>query len=160
MNSTMARLLIRLYPRAWRDRYGSEFEALLANNPGGVRELANVIWSALRERTIPTKGLQMNQNYGSFGVMVRHPSAFLPLMMSLSALAVVLGNVALHGVAREADEGAAAHVWQLLMAGQMPVLVFFAVKWLPRAPKQTLLMMALQAGSALASMAPVFYFNL
>jgi hypothetical protein len=46
------------------------------------------------------------------------------------------------------------------MAGQLPVLFFFAVKWLPRAPKQSLYVLALQAGAALASMAPVYFLNL
>jgi len=40
------------------------------------------------------------------------------------------------------------------------VLAFFAIKWLPRAPKSTLAVLALQAGAVLAAMAPVFYFNL
>jgi hypothetical protein len=80
--------------------------------------------------------------------------------MSLTALAVVLCHIAIYGAAREADEGAAAHIWQLLMAGQLPVVVFFAIKWLPRAPKPALGVLALQAGAVLASMAPVFYFNL
>ena len=80
--------------------------------------------------------------------------------MSLTALAIVLGHIALYGAAREADEGATAHLWQILMAGQLPVLAFFAIKWLPRAPRQALGVLALQAGAVLASMAPVFYFNL
>jgi hypothetical protein len=80
--------------------------------------------------------------------------------MSLTALAVVLGHIAIYGAAREADEGAAAHIWQLLMAGQLPVVAFFAIKWLPRAPKAALGVLALQAGAVLVSMAPVFYFNL
>jgi len=45
------------------------------------------------------------------------PSAFLPLAMSLTALGLVLGHVAIYGVVHEADEGAAAHLWQLLMGG-------------------------------------------
>ena len=102
----------------------------------------------------------MDQHSRSFRAIVRQPSAFLPLAMSLTALAAVLSNVAMFGVVREADEGAAAHIWQLLMAGQMPVLAFFAIKWLPRAPRQTLYVLALQAGAALASMAPVFFLNL
>ena len=85
--------------------------------------------------------------------------------MSLTALALLLGAM-VHGyvtgyrLVREPDEGAIAHLWQLLMAGQMPVLAFFAIKWLPRAPRQTLCVLALQAGAALASMAPVFFLNL
>jgi hypothetical protein len=61
---------------------------------------------------------------------------------------------------RETDEGAAAHIWQLLMAAQMPVLLFFAVKWLPKAPRQTLCVLALNAAAVLASVAPVFFLNL
>ena len=102
----------------------------------------------------------MDQVDRSFGGIVRKPSAFVPVAMSLIALAVVLLHTAIYGVAREADEGAAAHIWQLLMAGQIPVLAFFAIKWLPRAPKPTIYVLALQAGAALASLAPVFFLNL
>ena len=80
--------------------------------------------------------------------------------MSLAALTLVLVHIAVFGAAREADEGTTAHLWQILMAAQLPVLVFFAIKWLPRAPRQTLYVLGLQAGAVLASMAPVFYFNL
>ncbi len=33
MNKWAARLLLRLYPRRWRERYGDEFAALLARQP-------------------------------------------------------------------------------------------------------------------------------
>ena len=91
---------------------------------------------------------------------IKHPSAFLPIAMSLSALALVLGHIAIFGAAREADEGTAAHLWQLLMAGQMPVIAYFVVKWLPRAPAQALRVLAVQAVAALAACAPVWWFNL
>ena len=91
---------------------------------------------------------------------IKQQSAFLPLVMSLTALGIVLGHVALFGAAREADEGSAAHLWQILMAGQVPIVAYFAVKWLPRAPGQTLQVLALQAGAALAAMAPVFLLHL
>jgi hypothetical protein len=92
--------------------------------------------------------------------MIKKPSAFLPVAMSLAALAVVLIHIAIFGAAREADEGAAAHLWQLLMAAQLPLLAFFTIKWLPRNPRQALLVMALQAGAAVAALAPVFLLNL
>jgi hypothetical protein len=57
--------------------------------------------------------------------------------MSLAALAMVLGHAAIFGIFHEADEGAAAHIFQLLMAEQIPVVAFFATKWLPRTPRQT-----------------------
>ena len=78
--------------------------------------------------------------------------------MSLGALATVLRFLALHGPAPQADEGAAAHIWQLLMAAQVPIVVFFAFKWVPQSPRQAIPILALQAG-ALAAMAPVFLFH-
>jgi hypothetical protein len=101
-----------------------------------------------------------NQVSYTFGSVTKQPSAFLPMAMSLTALTLVLLHVAIYGVTHEADEGSAAHTWQLLMAGQLPILVYFAIKWLPRAPKQTSCVLALQAGAALASMAPVFFLGL
>lgn len=88
------------------------------------------------------------------------PSAFLPLAMSFAALATVLVHVAMFGVAREVDEGTAAHIWQILMAAQIPIVAFFAIKWLPRTPRRALLVLALQGGAALAALAPVFFLNL
>lgn len=88
--------------------------------------------------------------------MLKHPSAFLPLAMSLAALAVVLVFVAFHGTAPQTDEGAAAHIWQLLMAAQAPIVLFFAIKWVPQSPRQAMPILALQLGAALTAMAPVF----
>jgi hypothetical protein len=91
---------------------------------------------------------------------MKKPSALIPIAMSLAALALVLGDIAMFGVAHEADEGAAAHLWQLLMAGQVPVVAYFALKWLPRAPGQALRVLALQVAAALAACAPVYWFKL
>src|SRR5579884_3335483 len=103
---------------------------------------------------------KMDQHAFSFAAIVKKPSALLPIVMSLAALFIVLGYVMTFGVVRESDEGAAAHLWQLLMAGQLPVLLFVAVKWLPRAPKQTLYVIAIQAAAVLAAMAPVYFLRL
>jgi len=91
-----------------------------------------------------------------FSTMIKEPSGFLPIAMSVGALAMVVLHVALVGTARQPDEGAAAHLWQLLMAGQLPFIAWFALKWLPRSPKQALPILALQAAAALAALAPVF----
>lgn len=80
--------------------------------------------------------------------------------MSLAALSLVFGHIAMFGGARQADEGAAAHLWQLLMAGQIPVIAFFAIKWVPRTQGQALLVLVLQAVAGLAAAAPVFLLNL
>ena len=102
----------------------------------------------------------------SFRTMVRKPSAFVPVAMSFAALALLCGayiyglTTGQGALVREPDEGSIAHVWQILMAGQVPVLGYFAIKWLPRAPKQTLRVLVLQAGAVLAAMAPVYLLNL
>ena len=92
--------------------------------------------------------------------MLRQPSALIPLAMSVAAIGLVLGHTAFFGVAREPDEGAAAHLWQILMAGQIPVIAFFALRWLPRAPRQALIVLALQCFAGLAAAAPVFFLKL
>ena len=92
--------------------------------------------------------------------LIKQPSGFLPVAMSFVALATVLVHLARFGAAREADEGTSAHLFQLLMAAQVPILAFFAIKWLPRAPGPALQILAMQAGGILAALAPVFYFNL
>ena len=89
-------------------------------------------------------------------ILMKNPSAFLPIAMSFAALATVLIYVAMFGTARQADEGTAAHIWQILMAAQMPIIAVFIIKWLPQKPTQALAVLALQGGAALAALAPVF----
>jgi hypothetical protein len=91
--------------------------------------------------------------------MIKRPSAFIPVAMSLAALAIVLVHIIRSGVAREADEGTAAHLWQLMMAAQIPIIAFFAVRWLPQSPRSALPVLALQAVAALAALAPVYLLN-
>ena len=92
----------------------------------------------------------------SFSSLLKRPSAFLPLAMSLAALATVLVYVALFGTARQEDEGTAAHIWQLLIALQVPIICVFAVSWLPRLPGQAGRILLLQIVAMVAALAPVF----
>ncbi|MEO7050836.1 MAG: hypothetical protein ABI128_04150 [Rhodanobacter sp.] len=95
-------------------------------------------------------------------VSLKRPSAFLPLAMSVAALVLVLVHVATVGVAaaRQPDEGATAHIFQLLLVAQVPLVAFFAIKWLPRAPRIFVPVLALQAVAVIAALAPVYFFNL
>ena len=86
----------------------------------------------------------------------KQPSALVPIAMSLTALATVLYHITKFGIAPQADEGTAAHIWQLLMAGQLPVVLFYAVKWLPRTPRTAAQVLGLQIGAAIAAVAPVY----
>jgi hypothetical protein len=77
------------------------------------------------------------------------------IIMSLAALALVLGYLAIYGVGtRSGDEGAAGHTWQLLMAGQLPIIGYFALRRLPQAPRKAAPILLLQAAAA-AALAPV-----
>lgn len=89
--------------------------------------------------------------------LLKQASAWLPLAMSLAALTLVLGHAAVFGIVHEADEGAAAHVWQILMAGQIPIVIYFMFKWLPRQAKESMLVVALLAGTWLANFAAVYW---
>jgi len=91
--------------------------------------------------------------------LLTRPVALVPLGMSVAALAVAVGYAAMFGTAPQPDEGTAAHMWQLLMLGQLPLVVFFGMRWLPAKPGQALLVLALQIGAALAAMFPVWWFG-
>lgn len=95
----------------------------------------------------------------TFRDTLKLPSAFLPVVMSLCGVAVVITHIVLYGTARQADEGTAAHLWQFLMAGQLPIIGFFAIRWLPRLPRYALVVLAVQATAAIAALAPVYYLH-
>ena len=128
----------------------STVESRRENTENGDRFNPQMDWTTFRGAvSIIGKELIMK-------AILKIPSAFLPLAMSLGALATVLIYVAIFGPAPQADEGTAAHIWQILMAGQIPIIMFFAFKWLPRTPKQALLVLVLQGGAALMALMPVY----
>ncbi|MCP1375696.1 hypothetical protein [Dyella lutea] len=91
---------------------------------------------------------------------IRHVSAIAPLLMSLAALAIVLGYLALSGPVRQADEGAAAHLFQLLIVGQLPFVAHFAFHWMPKAPARGLGVLGLQVLAVGVAVLPVALFQL
>jgi hypothetical protein len=168
MNPWCARALTRLYPQAWRARYGVEFTQLLCDEGrAGVATFLNVLRMALREHLFPTTHVAGNSAANaSVLALARLPSAMFPMIMSLAALLLLGGFLLLasRGViplrAPDGDEGAVAHLWQLLMAGQLPVIAWFALRWFFRRPVQTLVILGLQAILAFASIVPVFVMKL
>lgn len=84
--------------------------------------------------------------------LLRRPSAWLPIAMSLAALGLVVWFVATFGVIRgDHDEGAAARVFQILLVAQVPIAGYFALTWLPRAPRPAAAVVAIQLLMALAA---------
>ena len=99
MNRGLARALVRLYPRSWRERYGAEFAALLEDDPGGLSAVMNVMGAALAERVFPAGGGKMAKTsrwemwgarapWAMFGVA---PAAFLALAYSVAMLILWTG---------------------------------------------------------------------
>jgi uncharacterized BrkB/YihY/UPF0761 family membrane protein len=80
--------------------------------------------------------------------------------MSLAALALVVTQLVVAGIPHETDEGTAAHLWQLLMAGQVPLIVWFIFRWLPKGPRQAIPVLAVQFVALVAAAAPVVWLGL
>jgi hypothetical protein len=87
----------------------------------------------------------------------KRPSAFLPIVMSVCAMAVIIVHLVRFGLAREADEGPSAHLWQLMMGAQLPIVGLFLLRWLPRSGRSGLVVLGVQVVAAVAAMAPVFF---
>ena len=89
--------------------------------------------------------------------LLKQPSALLPLIMSGVALGIVLGHAAVFGIVHEADEGTPAHLFQLLIVAQLPFIAFFAMKWLPQAPRQAMEVLMLQLAAVVVAFAAVYF---
>ena len=106
---------------------------------------------------------------GGPGSPFRAPSAWIPVALTGGAIALLAGYlltgphapsiVVENGVPRQ-DEGAVAHLWQLLMLLQVPCVLFFAAWWLPKDPKRALAMLGIQGFAFLAAALPVWLLEL
>lgn len=56
MSARLARLVLSLYPLAFRRRYGEEMQALLEDCPPGPRGLLDLLWGALTVHLRPAAG--------------------------------------------------------------------------------------------------------
>jgi hypothetical protein len=107
-----------------------------------------------RARNSPlVSGAGMNRS------MLRQLSAFVPLAMSFAALLLVIYQLITSSNSMGAEADASKSVFQLLIVGQAPFAAYFAVKWMPRAPGDAMLILALQAAAAVAALAPTMFFG-
>ena len=79
--------------------------------------------------------------------------------MSLLALAMVPVHVAVNGLTREADEGTAAHIFQVLIIVQVLIVALFAFKWIPQRPMWAIRVLAFQLVAGFAAIAAVYFFT-
>ena len=93
--------------------------------------------------------------------LLKRPSAWIPIVLSLGIIAMIAGFLAFTTVPSEPaqDEGVAAHLFQLWLVLEVLLIPFFGLTWLPRMPKEALLILAAQIFLVLAGMFPVWYFR-
>ena len=92
--------------------------------------------------------------------IIKKPSAWIPIVIPLIFFAYLVIYITVFGIVREEDEGTPAHLFQLWLVLEPFMVGFFAVKWLPRATKQALVVIALQIAAALLLISAVFLLEL
>lgn len=93
-------------------------------------------------------------------MLFRQPSAWIPIVMGLAGAAGVAGYVALGGTGQpDGDEGLPAPIFQMSMVAWVLLVGWFAARWLPRAPGQAIVVLALQATSAASALGVLYYFE-
>jgi len=108
MNPGLARLLTRLYPPAWRERYGEEFEELL-QPATRLRTSGNVIWSHF----VSTSSRLEDTKWINIPILSHHcerTSAFLHCNVLSAPCRLCSDTFAEFGIVHGADEGTAAHI--------------------------------------------------
>lgn len=93
-------------------------------------------------------------------LLLKNPSAWLPILMSIAAFVLVIGYVAAFGIIQQQDEGTAARIFQLLLAGQIPIIAFFAFKWFPKKQKEALQVLTIQFIAGFLAFATVLFLEL
>ncbi len=88
---------------------------------------------------------------------LRRPVAVLPVLMSLAGLALVLEHYVRTGGAHEPDEVTEAHLFQVLMLLEVPMIGYFILSSLPRFGRSMLAVLALQALMAAAAFTSVYF---
>ena len=91
---------------------------------------------------------------------INRVSGILAVVMSLLALAVVLVTVTTGWERGLKDEGAAAHLFQLLVVGQLPLLLAFVATINRASMKRVIQLGALEAAALTSALGCVALFQL
>jgi hypothetical protein len=129
MKDTQAARLARLYPRAWRERYGEEFTALLEEQQFSASVIANVLlgaidaharrsaatgWLLLEQRLAPWLWWVLAGMFGWAGLLAVMYAAFLRygVVASNASTVTIVAHLLVGGVLAGAALGAAQ--WLLI----------------------------------------------
>jgi hypothetical protein len=88
---------------------------------------------------------------------LRHWSGWLPIAIPVFLFVLGLRYIAINGFVNQPDEGTEAHLFQLLMPLQFALMAYFAVTWLPRAPRKAWPVLVLQAAAAVGIFAALYF---
>jgi len=91
---------------------------------------------------------------------LKKPSAWIPIVIPLAFFVYIVIVISLYGIVHEEDEGTGAHLFQLWLVLEPLMLGYFALKYFQTAPRQTLVILALQIGTALLPISLVFSLGL
>jgi hypothetical protein len=155
--------LLRFYPKPFRERFGEGMEQTFNDLCRERKEAGKGLFAFALWAFVETSAGIIRENIG--GIMmqniIRKPSAWLPIAISLVVFTSILCYVAvaIFGVAPEEGSRIFSIYFQWLTLIQVPIIVFFAIKWLPRQPKQAALILALQIIAAMISIAPIGLFE-
>jgi hypothetical protein len=92
--------------------------------------------------------------------LLKRPAGFLPPAISVALLVPLLLGIARGTLAREADEGILAHLFQILMPLQLLIIACFAATWLPKRARAAAQVLSLQALAFFSVLSIVFLRNL
>jgi hypothetical protein len=87
-------------------------------------------------------------------------SAQIPVIMSLAALLLIAVHLAINGMKPDTDEGLLAHLYQLLVLGQLPVIGYFVIQWGRQSPRHASRVVIAQAFALAAAVVPLHFFGL
>lgn len=98
---------------------------------------------------------------GDTKTLFKRPNAYVPLLLSLAMFGIFVCLFFMSGPPTpQPDEGVAAHLFQIWLVVEAAMILFFALKWLPRKPQQAAVVLATQILGVLVVCSPVFYFKL
>lgn len=96
----------------------------------------------------------------NFKELIKRPSAFVPVLMSITAIIILLYNIMIVGVEQKQGEEIVTGIYEILIIWQLPVIAFFAFKWGSQNFKNGLIVLLIQILAIAAGFILIDYFNL
>lgn len=96
----------------------------------------------------------------NFKDLIKRPSAFVPILMSILAIIILLIHIMIAGVEEKQGEEIVTDVFEILIIWQLPVIIFFALKWMSQSFKNALIVLFLQIAVAAGAFCLIYHFHL